>query len=267
VKEGPLQISGSWLLPPGWLVISQRALWLPAVLLWAQLGYATTGVALYVKGFAVIAADGRVNEIGPKIALHSDECKIDVFNGMAGMVAGLAEEQDVGFDTSKILRGAMEQSSSVSEAANTAERRIQHALPAALRDFQRGNPNQFQERANGSLQILMVGMDSAGEVQVARRSIPYDESRPAQREDTTGSDDRVGIAPIGETGAIDKELDRLHNTDGWSGKGDPTDLEKMAQRFIALEIVDKPLKVGPPVSMVAVDGSGIHWVEAGACHP
>jgi hypothetical protein len=213
-----------------------------------------------------MAADGRVNQIGPEVALHTDECKIDVVNGMAGMAAGLSEEQDVGFDANKILRDAMRQSSSVVEAADTAERAIRRALPAALRDFQKGNPNQFEKRANGSLQILLVGMGSEGAVQVSRRSIAYDESRPAQRDDATGSDDRVGIAPIGDTAAIDRDLDRLHNSDGWSGKGDPTDLEKMARRFIALEIVDKPLSVGPPVSMVVVDGSGIHWVELGACH-
>lgn len=247
-------------------MILKPAFLLSAVLLVGRFGYATSGVALYVKGFAVMAADGRVNEIGPKIATHSDECKIDVVNGMAGMVAGLSEEQDVGFDATKILRDAMQQSSSVSEAADVAEKQIQRALPAALRDFQRGNPNQFRQRANGSLQILIVGMDNSGGVEVARRSIPYDESRPAQRDDAMGSEDRVGIAPIGETAAIDRELERLHNTDGWSGKGDPTDLEKMARRFIALEIVDKPLKVGPPVSIVVVDGTGVHWVEPGACH-
>jgi hypothetical protein len=214
----------------------------------------------------VIAADGRVNQIGPKIALHSEECKIEVVNGMAGMVAGLSEEQDVGFDAGRILHDAMEQSNSVSEAADAAERQIKQALPAALRDFQKGNPNQFQKRANGSLQILLLGMGSEGAVQVSRRSISYDESRPAQRDDATGSDDRVGIAPIGDTAAIDRDLDRLHNTDGWSGKGDPTDLEKMARRFIALEIVDRPLSVGPPVSIVVVEANGVHWVEPGACH-
>jgi hypothetical protein len=185
---------------------------------------------------------------------------------MAGMVAGLSEEQNVGFDAGKLLRDAMEGSNSVSEAADAAERKIQQTLPGALRDFQRANPNQFEQRVNGSLQILMAGMNRAGEVEVARRSIPYDESRPVERDDTTGADDRVGIAPIGETAAIDRDLDRLHNTDSWSGKGNPTDLEKMARRFIALEIVDKPLRVGPPVTIVEVDGSGVHFVEAGACH-
>jgi len=92
-------------------VVLRRMSWLCAVLVWAELGYATTGVALYLKGFAVIAADGRVNQIGPKVALHTDECKIDVVNGMAGMAAGLSEEQDVGFDTNKIPRDAMQQSS------------------------------------------------------------------------------------------------------------------------------------------------------------
>jgi hypothetical protein len=247
-------------------VILKGALGLGAVLLVGQFGYATSGIALYVKGFAMMAADGRVNEIAPQIATHANECKIDVVNGMAGMVAGLSEEQTVGFDARKILQDAMERSNSVSEAAHAAERQIRQTLPGALRDFQKANPNQFQQRANGSLQILIAGMNAAGEVQVARRSIPYDESRPVERDDATGADDRVGIAPIGETGAVDRDLDRLHNTDGWSGKGNPTDLEKMARRFIALEIVDKPLTVGPPVTIVEVDGSGVHFVEAGACH-
>jgi len=218
-----------------------------------------------VKGFAVMAADGRVNEIGPKIATHGNKCKIDVVNRMAGMVAGLSEEQDVGFDARTLLREAMERSGSVSEAAGAAEGQIRQTLPAALREFQKANPNQFQQRANGSLQILIAGISSAGDVQVARLSIPYDESRPVQRDDATGADDHVGIAPIGETAAIDRDLDRLHSTNGWSGKGNPTDLEKMARRFIALEIVDKPLRVGPPVTIIQVDGSGVHFVEAGAC--
>jgi hypothetical protein len=47
--------------------------------------------------------------------------------------------------------------------------------------------------------------------------------------------------------------------------GNPADLEKLARRFIALEVVDKPMQVGPPITVVLVDGGGIHWVEPGAC--
>ena len=82
-----------------------------------------------------------------------------------------------------------------------------------------------------------------------RHSIPYDESWPVEVQNTTGSQDHVGTAAIGETDAIDRELDRLHNSYGWVGLGSETDLQNMARRFIALEIVDKPRKVGPPVSV------------------
>ena len=160
----------------------------------------------------------------------------------------------------------MQQFESVYGAADTAVREIERDLPAALADFRKNNPNEFQELLRGSLQILMAGMSREGEVQIApRRSIPYDKSRPVQTENPSASKDHIGIAAIGESNAIDKEVERLHNTDGWAGKSNPTDLENIARRFIALEIVDKPGKVGPPVSIVVVDQDGVHWTEKGAC--
>lgn len=234
-----------------------------------QVCHATTGVVLYENTFAVVAADGRVNEVGPKVMFPTSGCKIDLINGKLAVVAGLAEEQGVGFDARKILDSALQQSDSVYDAADVVERQIVRALPAALRDFQKNNPNQFEARANSSLQILIVGLSGSGEVQIARRSIPYDESRTVQRQNAAGSKDHVGIAAIGETGAIDRELDHLHASDSWAGKGDRTDLEDIARRLVAFEIVDKPRRVGPPVSMIVVDEDGVHWVDSGACrqHP
>jgi hypothetical protein len=248
---------------------SVRAVTFCTVLLSVQLCRATTGVALYEGTFAVVATDGRINEIGPKVMFHSNECKINLINGKVAVVAGLAEEQGVGFDVRKILNSALQRSDSVYEAADMAEQQIVRDLPAAVHDFQKGNPDQFEQRANSSLQILIVGLSGAGEVQIARRSIPYDESRPVQRQDSTGSKDHVGIAAIGETSAIDRELDRLHDSNSWEGMGHRADLENIARRLVALEIVDKPRQVGPPVSVIVVDGDGVHWVNSGACqqHP
>jgi hypothetical protein len=89
----------------------------------------------------------------------------------------------------------------------------------------------------------------------------------AQIENTSASKDHIRIAAIGESSAIDKEVERLHNTDRWAGTSNATDLEDIARRFIALEIVDKPRWVGSPVSIVVVDADGIHWVERGAWQP
>ena len=150
----------------------------------------------------------------------------------------------------------MEESESLYEAADMAASEMQRDLPAALGDFRKNNPDEFQELLSGSLQILIAGISREGEVEVARRSIPYDKSRPVQAENASASKDHIGIAAIGESSAIDKEVARLHNTDGWEGKGNPTGLEDIARRFIALEIVDKPRWVGPPVSIVVVDSYG-----------
>ena len=240
-----------------------------AILLFTPLCRATTGIALYEDTFAVVAADGRVNEVGPKVMFPTNQCKIGLINGKVAVVAGLAEEQGVGFDVRKILDSALLQSDSIYEAADVAERQIVRALPAALRDFQKNNPHQFAARASSSLQILIVGLSGSGEVQIARRSIPYDPSRTVQRQNAAGSKDHVGIAAIGETAAIDRELDRLHASGSWAGKGDRVDLEHIARRLVAFEIVDKPRQVGPPVSVIVVDGEGVHWVDSGACrqHP
>jgi hypothetical protein len=230
-----------------------------------RLAHATTGVALYVKGFAVVAVDGRVNKIGPMISGHASECKLYVADGKVAIVAGLADEPDAGFDVRKILHHVMSQSTPTPQAADLVEQQIQQALPAALQEFQKQNPGAFQQRASGSSQLLMVGMNPDGTVETARRSTPYDQGHPAQREDSTGAPDRVGVALIGETAAIDQDLERLHNTNGWEGMGNPSDLEKLARRFIALEVLAKPKSVGPPISMVVVDQNGVHWVEPGAC--
>ena len=231
----------------------------------AQLCQATTGVALYEDTFAVVATDGRVNEVGPKVTFAADECKIHLVNGKVAVVAGLAEEQGVGFDARKILERALQQSDSAFDAADVAERQIVRELPAAVRDFQKNNPGQFEARANASLQILVVGLSGSGEVQIARRGIPYDSSKQIQQQDVSGSKDHVGIAAIGETSAIDRELDRLHDSGTWQDMGQESDLEDIARRLVAFEIVDKPRRVGPPVSMIVLDGNGVHWVDGGAC--
>ena len=246
-------------------MIGKRTFSILALLLCVRPGSGTTGVALYEKTFVVVAADGRVNQISPTQDLHTDECKIDVVNGWAAVMAGLTDERDVGFDARRMLRQAMQEASSVDAAADFAVRQIRRKLPEALEDFSKRNPDAFQARAGAALQFLIAGVSAAGEVEIARRSIPYDASRPAQKEDASGSGHHVGIAVIGESRAIDLDVERLHNTNGWTGMGNPVDLEKLARRFIALEIVDQPRRVGPPVSIMLVDGQGAHPVENGAC--
>lgn len=238
-----------------------------AALLWASYANATTGLAVYVDTFAVVAADGRVNEIGPMIAGHKSECKIYVLRNYVSVVSGLTEEQNSGFDARKTLHDVLSQAASVDDAASAAAAQVRQKLPAALAAFEKSNRAAFLERSNGSLQILVVGVNDAGQVQVARRSIPYDPSKPVETATSAGAKDHVGVAVIGESGAIDRELDRLHDTNGWQGLTSPADLQKMSRRLITFEVVDKPLKVGPPLAIVLVDRDGVHWVEAGACAP
>lgn len=230
-----------------------------------QMGYATTAVALYKKDFAVIAVDGRVNKVGPLISGHKSECKPYVADGKVAVLAGLTEEPDAGFDIRAIFHNVLNQQTPPAQAADLVEQRLKQELPGALAAFQKKDPAAYQARAKGSSQLLLVGMDTNGEVQVSRRSLSYQPGRPPQSDDSTGAPDRVGVAMIGDTTAIDIDLVRLQKTNGWEGMGNPADLEKLARRFIALEIVAQPMQVGPPISMVLVDANGIHWVEPGAC--
>jgi hypothetical protein len=248
-------------------VTLKRVSYLLVVLLQAEICLATTGVVLYVKDFAVVATDGRVNEVGGVISGHTTECKLDVVNSKVAIVAGLAKEQDVGFDARQILRDAMQQSNSVDEAANYAQRQIQRKLPAAAQAFKQHNPDRPQDWSDLGLQFVVVGVDETGAVRVARSFISADPSKLPQADDATGTDDHVGIAVIGESNAINRDLDRLHNANGWVGKDNPNDLEKMARRFIALEIVEQPHRVGPPLAVVLLDRNGVHGVEDGACRP
>lgn len=230
----------------------------------AQSCWATTGVVLFEKGFAVVAADGRVNQVAGILSGHTTECKLDVANSKVAVVAGLAKQEDV-FDAREILRDAMQKTASVEEAADSAQRQIQIKFPAAVEAFRKNNPDRTMNDSGLGVQFLVVGVDDSGQVHVARRSITADASRPPQVDNSTGNDDHVGVAVIGESNAIDHDLDRLHDTDGWEGKGNPDDLEKLARRFIALEIVEQPHRVGMPLSVVLVDHEGVHGVEDGAC--
>jgi hypothetical protein len=238
---------------------------LAGLAIWTHINYATTAVALYVKDFAVVAVDGRVNKIGPLISGHKAECKLYVADGKVAVLAGLTEEPDADFDIRAIFHNVLNQQATPAQAADLVEQRLKQALPAALEAFQKKDPAAYQVRAKGSSQLLLVGMNPNSEVQVSRRSLPYQQDRPVQRDDSTGAPDHVGVAMIGDTTAIDIDLVRMQKTDAWQGMGNPADLEKLARRFIALEVVARPMQVGPPISMVLVDANGIHWVEPGAC--
>jgi len=230
-----------------------------------RLGYATTAVALYVKDLAVVAVDGRINKVGPLISGHQSGCKLYVADGKVAILAGLTEEPDAGFDVRAIFHNVLNQSVPPAQAADLVQQRVQQALPAALQVFQKKDPAAFEARAHGESQLLLVGTDTSGEVQVSRRSIPYEQGHPAERDDSIGTPDHVGVALIGETTAIDIDLLRLQKTNGWEGMGTADNLEKLARRFIALEIVAEPMQVGPPVSVVRVDNNGVHWIDSGAC--
>jgi hypothetical protein len=232
---------------------------------WLRLSYATTAVALYLKDFAVVAVDGRINKVGPLISGHKSGCKLYVADSKVAILAGLTEEPDAGFDIRAIFHNVLNQPIPPDRAADLIQQRVEQALPAALEAFQKKDPAAFEARAQGEEQLLLVGTDTSGEIQFSRRSVPYRQARPAERDDSTGTLDHVGVALIGDTTAIDLDLLRLQKTNGWEGMGNPADLEKLARRFIALEIVAKPMQVGPPISMVLVDKNGIHWVDAGAC--
>ena len=231
----------------------------------ASAARATTGVALFAKNFVIVAADGRVNEVGPKLEFHRSQCKISTAKGRVAVVSGLTEEQGVNFDARRIVSAAMQESDSVYGASDLAARAIRRELPAALAGFKEQRPNDFAAMAAGAIQILMAGINSQGEVQVARRSIPYDGSRPIEVENTSAAVGQIRIAAIGESSAIDQEVDRLQRAGAWRGSGNPKRLESTALRLVALEIVAKPYRVGPPVSVVLVRPDGIHWEQAGAC--
>ena len=231
----------------------------------AQIGYATTAVALYVKDFAVVAVDGRVNKIGPLISGHKTECKLYVADGKVAVLAGLTEEPDAGFDIRAIFHDVLNQQEPPARTADLVEQRVKQVLPAALGAFEKKNHAAYEARARGESQLLVVGMHGNAGVQVSRRSLPYQPGRPPQSDDSTGAPDHVGVALIGDTAAIDADLERLQNNNGWEGMGNPADLEKLARRFIALEVLAEPMRVGPPISMVLIDANGIHWVEPGAC--
>ena len=243
-------------------------LWVAALVLagWLRMSYASTAVALYMKDFAVVAVDGRINKVGPLISGHKSGCKLYVADGKVAVLAGLTEEPDAGFDVRAIFHNVLNQQVPPAQAADLVQQRVEQALPAALQVFQKKDPAAFEARAHGESQLLLAGMDTSGEIQVSRRSIPYDQGHPPERDDSTGAPDHVGIALIGETTAIDIDLLRLQKTNGWEGMGTVDNLEKLARRFIALEIVAKPMQVGPPVSLVLVDKNGIHWVDPGACN-
>jgi hypothetical protein len=245
--------------------VSKGGLLIAVAVMTAQGGFATTGVVLYEKDFAIVAVDGRVNEVAGAVSGHVTECKLDVAHSMVAMVAGLAKEDDVAFDARAILRQAMQQAGSVEEAADQAQRQIQINLPAAAQAFQKSNPDRTADAANIGVQFVVIGVDDAGTVHVGRRSIFAGPSKQGQADNSTGNDEHVGVAVIGEAHAIDQDLDRLHDTKGWEGKGNPDDLEKMARRFIALEVLEQPHRVGPPLAIVLVDRNGVHGVEDGSC--
>lgn len=70
---------------------------------------------------------------------------------------------------------------------------------------------------------------------------------------------RTDINVLGENDAATRAMDSPDI------RSDPN-LTSVAQKLILAEIMDKPDKVGPPVSEVLIDRSGAHWQSRGDCN-
>lgn len=260
---GPIRHTDYKMIIPKLLLVSLFSFYLNA----------TTIVAFWTEQRIIIAADSKltIRKDGQPVSSQT-VCKIHMVGDLVVAMAGLywTEEEDV----VAAVKAAIKFKPPYYEMGSifAAQQALERVLKA--RD-ERANTKIYDP--NLAVQLIIATMLDGKPRMTRIKFIPF----PAMPEEPGfrvsrfatstvqypenrgygGQDPNHGVEIIGLSGAISEFRKRV--PDQWDGTDEP----QFAKKLVEIEANDKVGSqfVGAPISLLTIDGKGIHWIEGGAC--
>lgn len=224
----------------------------------------TTIVAARSQKEVVLAADSRgTSATDPQKSTQI--CKIarcgKMYVGLAGFYK--ISVNGVSFDAPQILAQSCTEDRSSRDQVATFERLASRSLTRFLQEVQKREPFYYadQVRQQTGLNLVFIGYEN---------NLPFILSRDFILPSTVQEPAGVKMRRRNQAGAIPAEqIDYVFaghheeitqyaqtHTDFWRNG-----LAEGAKFLVAQMIAARPLIVGPPIDIVRIDASGVHWIQ------
>ena len=268
-----LDVQSFWseLIPFWWGTRAFRRFILICLLVLPNVGSATTVVALRSDRRIIVAADSMMGVMkNGSVVSRSLVCKARRVDDIVFANAGLEFVGTISFSAIATRNLSGPGSFSVRLKAYYAE--TDAALGTALRALKDGMPMFFKDQVGKTVFSTLVATVQQGvPILVGREyklSLNADGSVKITSSETRCPGDCPAVNGIlvlagGEHGAIDGYLGVAS-----FGKIPPASWPDRMAQMVQMEIDALPDKVGPPISVIVLDSTGIHWHngESGVCN-
>jgi hypothetical protein len=229
---------------------------------------ATTVVVLWTPGRIIIASDSRKTITGGPA---TSECKIKREDGIHFATAGLFEFRIANFYAPDVIHRVYERSAN--KGPNSLRSELNLEMTNALLSAREAVSTALARDPNFNIsEVVLVGVDS-GVLQAVY--VQTDISATLKVAKPGGgffwaSSGEFGTIPSGRPyraeliaiGARDAIIEYQVSHPGWESM-DPVAAARM---FVQMEIERHPDHVGPPISVLVIEGDGsARWIDRGVC--
>jgi hypothetical protein len=221
-------------------------------------GFATTVVVLRSPGGILIGTDSRINEMGNP-SIHFTACKIFRFGDMYLANAGMYTSGGTNFNVLNFAAQAAQIPGSLMDKVAAFHDRINAAVAAMVDDTRRNEPAVYDGMSKSGI------IFEATFVQMVR-GVGEAITKGYYIRDGLVVDDTKEISPGDADGLVSGKQDAIQRFI----KGNPNwylDLGAVGavSRFIDLEIIEEPDRVGPPIAILKIAANGSEWIQQGVC--
>jgi hypothetical protein len=222
---------------------------------------ATSIVAERTPQKVVVAADSKAFHVA--YGTSGTECKILLRHGIGFAESGIPSYKATGFDSKFIAKRAL-----LTKGGLTSKERLFETLTVpALRKVGEAlfvHAHDLYAEAKGApLEVFFFGIENGAPTLIEAR-FRFDDHGG-----TVTTQVYRRTCP-GECGAntelrflgFRSAINQAYASDPSIVRGEP---ERVTANLVQLEIDKEGIHVGPPISVLSIDGSGPHWINRGAC--
>ena len=235
----------------------------------------TTVAIVGNEKMVVIGADSLGRHVdfvsnGPRLTTFH-HCKIHVANGTAFGFSGLDDNADAKLDVLQATTDVVSKGRDIRDSANTIANRIEGPLLVAIKLlYERLGHNAYTQYIGITPSVLSIGIVGMRGNRPSFVTVEFlSENDPtgapiklSRRLFTCPGDCPPNTRRFSLMGFNAAAAKLINGGSFWTG-----DLIADVRRILDIEIKDVPDFVGPPVDVLTLDSSGVHWIPPyGECH-
>lgn len=224
---------------------------------WPCVCLCTSGVGVKGGDAVVLGIDSKA--VRADFSESKSVCKMGVSRNVAWIESGFLTVPDENFSTDAEVRHFMTMPGAFADRLRVFESFIKPRLEHFIARARLAVPESW----DGQMILqLIFAVNDRGVLRLVNRDFFCPKGSGGLIKTTGAEYPRPGHpdgwVAIGQYEAVAAETNS-HPDVFWGG------LEQGIERLIGAEIKARPIDVGPPIAVVRVDRTGVHWVQSGVC--